>query len=787
MRNFLIYTFLLISTLAYSIPAKRLTKTITVDGKSIEVTLVGNEKVHFWRSADGRKFQQKEDGEYAIFPEEAYKVALESKKFQLRSQENANPNSASFAKARAKRKAAYSGEKRGLVILVNFSDNNFTWTTNPKRDYQLIASGVNYKGSLNYGSVRDYFKTQSYGKFDYVLDVAGPVTLSHAISYYGKNDIYGDDMRAGTMVWEACQALDDDIDFSQYDWDGDGVVEQIFVIYAGYGEAQGGRSTTIWPHSSSLAYAKQYESEIGSCVFDGVTVDTYACSCELSGSYGKTPDGVGTICHEFSHCFGLPDFYCTDYGHEALTMNTWSLMDYGSYAGDGFAPVSYTAYERWFCGWLEPTELSSPQFVKDMGDINETGDAYIIYNEGNKNEYYIMQNVQQTGWNISAPGHGMLVLHVDYDKNAWFNNTPNNNENHLRMTPICADNTRNNNSLSGDTYPGTARRTELTDDSRPAAELYNANTDGKKLMHKPITDIAESEDGLISFTFMGGITLLPPTELSAKITGTDITASWLDDQEHTTSYNIKYGAYDKDRTSEGVLIDEDFSKAKATTDSNSDISDKLDEYLNTAGFTGSSLYRGVGGLKVGTSTKQGEIISPVMSSAADKISITISTQKYRTYDGSVTIQVFEEGELLPFFTSNPIEAGTTETIEIDNMPERYKIVIFATKRCYLSALQISGTVPEPYFNETCVEGVAEMPYTFTPAFEADKYWMQIQAAGADDLLSEWSDIIFVDKGVTRISSATTATLRNILYNVNGQRVDGRYKGIVIKNGKKFRL
>lgn len=785
MRKIILLLFLFISTLSYSIPAKRVKKMINVDGKQIEVTLVGNEKVHYWRSADGQKFQEKKDGRYAKFSETAYAEALKSKKYELRNTESYAQNTPSFAKSMSKRKAKYLGERRGLLILVNFADNKFTWTTNPKRDYQLIASGINYKGSDNYGSVRDYFKAQSYGKFDFVLDVVGPVTLSHNLNYYGANNAYGDDMRPGTMIWEACQAVDEDVDFSQYDWDGDGVVEQIFVLYAGYGEAQGGNRNTVWPHSWSLVEAKNYEENITSCEFDGVTVDSYACSSELAGSYGKTPDGIGTICHEFSHCFGLPDFYCSDYSHQDLTMEAWSLMDYGCYLNNGYTPASYTAYERWFCGWLEPTELSSPRYVKEMGNIDDNGEAYIIYNEANRNEYYLLQNIQQEGWNSYASAHGMLVLHADYDANSWEMNIPNNNRNHLRMTPICADNKHNTTTLYGDTYPGITGNTELTDESNPAATLYNANTDGKKFMHKPITEIAENE-GLISFTFMGGAHMEVPENLSATVSDKMITASWVDEQQDVESYNIKYGSINNEAIHEELVINEDFVKVTTSgADGRSDLSASLDQYLNTPGFSGTKLYKGEKGLMMGSSTVDGELISPVITEKSGKISITVSSELYKEVAGTLTIMVYEDGNgMTPFYISTPIETGTTETLEIDNVPEKYKVVISANKRCYLTKLQISGSVYNPYANETIINGVTTMPYTFTPGFEADQYWVQIQAVGPEGMTSEWSERIIVENGATKVNTISSIPLHANAYNLNGQRVDKGYKGIVIKNGRK---
>lgn len=786
MRKIILFILLFVSTLAYSIPAKRITKTATIDGKQVKLTFTGNEKVHFWLSEDGKKYKLNEDGTFRIYPESSFQKTIASNKFEVKNQEASIPNTPAFAKARAKRKAKYQGQKRGLLILAEFADNTFTSTTNPREDYQKLVAEENYKGTKNYGSVRDYFRAQSYGQFDFVLDVVGPVKLSQEMSYYGGNDRYSDDdLRAGTMVWEACQIADEEVDFSQYDWDGDGEVENVFVLYAGYGEAQSYKANTVWPHAWYLSAAKEYEETIGSCVFDGVTIDSYACGCELAGSRGSVQDGIGTICHEFSHCFGLPDFYCTDYSHTELAMDNWSILDVGSYAGNGYIPVSYTAYERWFCGWLEPTELSSPQFIKGMSNIDENGEAYIIYNDNNPNEYYMLQNIQKKGWNYSAGGHGLLVIHVDYNEKAWDNNTLNNYKDHLRMTPICADNNRSGYNLAGDTYPGTSKNTELTDFSTPAATLFNANTDGKKLMHKPITEIAESSDGLISFTFMGGVHVDIPEALSAMMKGKEITATWNDDMADVTSYNIKYGTLNPNSVEEKIVVNEDFSKTMASSDNNIDISASLDKFLNTPGFTGTKLYSGRKGLKMSTSAVNGELISPVLTESTGNISINLKSEIYGKDVCTLTINVYKAGEVSPFYVSEPIEAGKDTTINVSDVPSEYKLLISAQRRCYLSKLQIIGSESTPYENETLIEGVTSMPYTFMTDLEASEYWMRIQAVGPEGKTSKWSEAVLFTGGANSINNTFYTPLYNAQYNLNGQRVGKDFKGIIIKGGKKY--
>lgn len=500
MRNFyLTLFFALTSVCVFAVPAKRgVWKTVKLaDGTEVRVELRGDEFGKFWRAADGRQFVVNEQtGVY----EAADMSLLKKKANELRRMASKSNSGVNKVKS-AEKRISYTGKKKGLIILVQFKDTKF------KKEhtidlYKRIVNEVGYNDpEFGFrGSVKDYFLSQSYGQMEFDFDIVGPVTLPYSYKYYGQNSPYtGNDKYAGKMIVEACNAVDEEVDFSLYDWDGDKNIEQVFIIYAGHGEASYPNPDTVWPHKSSI-----YAATGTSLTLDGVRVDTYACSCEL----GQTEkiDGIGTICHEFSHCLGLPDFYDIDYGG-AYGTGEWDIMCAGSYNDDSFCPAGYTAYERMSIGWIAPIELKQNITVENMKPLGDAQEAYIIYNDNNKDEYYIVENRQQTGWDEALPGSGLLITHVDYDKRAWDYNCPNSpsaqamygiQNPHERCAPFLANNSTEN--PSGNVYPYGSNNS-LTNTTTPAAKLYNSNTDGTFYMNKPVKDITVNGDGTISFSF----------------------------------------------------------------------------------------------------------------------------------------------------------------------------------------------------------------------------------------------------------------------------------------------
>lgn len=477
-----------------AVPAKRERHTlILADGSKVEATMMGDEILHYFQTDDGHLLQCDSCG--IAYYVEAEKLRTNwLNKAKKRQTFRAKKREKTLGRQHTREGTTYS--KRGLVILVQFPDVPFHYD---QATFERFFNETGYEDDINHGSIHDYFYDASYGKFNLHCDVIGPVTTSHPLSYYGGNNRNGDDTYPATMVAEVVKKIDGQVDFKKYDWDEDGEVENIYLIHSGYDEAQSGRRSDIWSHAWTLSKAKDEGDGDGAIILDGAIIDSYATSAELRDGSGNAITGIGTTCHEFAHCLGLPDFYDTigySYG-----MDSWDIMDYGEYNGEGGTPAGFTSYERMYCGWLTPTELTEATEVQDMPSLTSEPVCYMLRNSGKQDEYFLFENRQQESWDSDLDGHGLLILHVDYDEQAWTDNTVNTIRSQQRMTIIPADNLLYSSTNPGDTWPGTSCKTELSDTSTPSGRFYNDNAEGNKQMNHTITGISESSDGHISFVF----------------------------------------------------------------------------------------------------------------------------------------------------------------------------------------------------------------------------------------------------------------------------------------------
>ena len=523
-----------------AIPAKRgQWKTITLsDGRQVRVELRGDERAHWWEDSLHQRYvlcgmrnvecgmrndtetREETRGMWNVEcgvrnDTEIWEMVEDSdwsKRYSTRRYSHSTfhiPHSTKFVPPSSKitsNTLPSTSNKRGLIILVEFQNKQFR-EENDRVMFDRIANEKGFSERGFKGCVSDYFRDQSNGMLDLTFDVIGPVTINNDFEYYGKNvgpDNY--DAHPDEMIMEACLLVDDEVNFAEYDWNGDGYVEQVVVIYAGQGEANGGGNNTIWPHEWSLTEA-DYGKPLS---LDKVRIDTYACSPELSTR--TRIDGIGTLCHEFSHCLGLPDMYDED--RKNYGMGNWDLMDQGSYNGNGFCPAGYTAYEKMYCGWQQPIVLTTDTVVNDMKPISDGGDTYIIYNDAHPNEFYMLENRQRISWDKNLTGTGLLITHIDYDPDVWYWNTVNSfstyydkyyNEfvnDHERCTIFHADEDQSStiSGIIGDAYPFLFNDS-LTVNSRPATTLHNRNSAGEKYMQVAIKNIKKNEDKTMSFQF----------------------------------------------------------------------------------------------------------------------------------------------------------------------------------------------------------------------------------------------------------------------------------------------
>jgi len=415
------------------------------------------------------------------------------------------------------------------VILVEYTDVKFN-TGDP---YDYFNRLLNEKGFSDYGatgSARDYYLEASDSKFDIDFDVYGPVTLPHEQAWYGSNGMSGKDgINASMMVVDACGILDKDVDFTQYDRDNDGVIDNVFLFYAGQGEDSGGGSNAVWPHSADAprGYA-----------FDGKNLQSYGCTNEwVPRPTGSRPDGIGAFCHEFGHVLGLPDLYKTagaviGGGADPFTPGAYSLMDRGAHNNERRTPPALDLFSRYALGWWEPRVLDTPATCV-LNPLSTTDEGYLVPT-GDSNDYYLIENRQRTGWDTYIPGHGLLVWHVDYEPEVWARFAVNNDASHQHVDIIEADGILSEETRSGDTFPGTANVTSLTPELYPPLAAVNS-----------LTDIKENPDGTVTFKFRGGseapegVTPLDATDITPR----SFTARWTA-SSRATDYRLRVFTHD---------------------------------------------------------------------------------------------------------------------------------------------------------------------------------------------------------------------------------------------------
>ena len=523
------------------------------DGKLLSVRLNGDENFSWYTTADGVLLVQvgtnyyvaqvEEDGSLRATPQLAHNVEernetelqtiahQDKEKFYEAAEWTAQEAKAIGIEAGSPAYFPHTDSPKALVILVQFQDTKFV-AEDPKAVFNYYLNGkdgderpADFGKTLinsNIGSVAQYFHDASFGQFQPQFDVVGPVTVSKNSSYYGQNLDGRTDHNYLDMIKEACKLTDTEIDFKDYDANGDGLVDLVYIIYAGYAESMSGNSEDcLWPKSSN-AFVGTY---------DGVTVRRHGINNELNYYPGYVSNsnpnilrlnGIGLFCHEFSHCMGLPDLYVTKVAENTdyKCMEYWDLMDSGEYTLNGCAPTPYSPWEQEVMGWKKMETLGSDAAQITLKPYNEEATAYKISSPSD-DQYVILQNIQNKGWYKSMLGHGLLIYRIDYpNTTVGMSDSPNNNANTTPAVTIIpadgelissylvntdADLAKYYYSHYGDPYPGQKTTDGRNFEPLNVTSIKEFALNRNVVINAPIYNIKET-DGIITFDYLKDFT-----------------------------------------------------------------------------------------------------------------------------------------------------------------------------------------------------------------------------------------------------------------------------------------
>jgi M6 family metalloprotease-like protein len=410
-----------------------------------------------------------------------------------------------------------TGNRKLVCILMSYSDLPMTKT---RAEFDNLFNQIGYTIDGATGSVKDFFLENSYNLFNLTVTVAGPYTAANIASYYGTNTGgAGTDQYPQELVTEAITFANADVDYADFDNDGDGTVDGVYMIYAGYGEEAGAPATAIWAHAWQLA---------APVTLDGKTIQRYSCSPEFRSNSGGNITRIGVICHEFGHVLGAPDFYDTDYatGGQFNGTGNWDLQAGGSWNNNGATPAHSNGYTKTVIySWATQQVITSGAYITLFNAAQNSNSFYRI-NTATANEYYLCENRQLIGFDAALPNHGMIIYHVNATVASPINAAHPNEmyivcANAPNKQPTSTPSTYGITESASCPYPGGGNETTFTDATTPWAKSWaSVNT------AKPITNITENTiEKTITFTFMGGPGCTLPTTQSSEFTSSSITTT----------------------------------------------------------------------------------------------------------------------------------------------------------------------------------------------------------------------------------------------------------------------
>lgn len=833
MKKLLIFTIAFVWALAVSaVPANR--KPFVVkqsDGTMLSIVLQGDEALHFFTTLDGKYVVKDTNGDYCyatfsqdsgflstgIVAHEKEKrsdaeneflagidiVAMDSAVVETHKTRSMKYKSSVATRASSTASLITTGEVLVPVLLVEYQDVKFSFK---KEDIEKMFNEPGYKYEFSignvecFGSVRDYFIAQSEGLFSPRFVLTDILTLPNDMAYYGGNDSSGNDKNPQAMIRQGIELADETFDFSQFDNDGDGHVDFLYCIYAGYSEANRASSNTIWPHQWELT------SNGSNKYVDGVYCNKYACSSELNiteefEEYGKWLSGIGTVCHEYSHCLGLHDVYDVSKNSGNWGMDDWDLMGNGNFAAYGYIPVGYNSYQKDCCGW-KSLEVLEKKGRYSMEAQSRGGVGYKIVNEANPNEYFILENRRCEGWDQTLAADGMMIIHVDYDKTAWKDNKINTTSGHPRFQIVPADNElmfysdsdsqKFYENMAGDLWPGKNNNNKFTDTSLPAATVFTGG-----FLGKPVTNI-KYENYVSSFNFMGGFVETPAVMSATDITNSSFVANW-EEVDYATEFLVElYGINETDGDDGDVeiLVEEDFLNCYKSATA---IQDDMDTYMSVTGWTGQNIYSETGMLCIGSLNNPGTLSTPMLD-ATGSITVNLKVAKYNSNATAINLLVEVVDAQGNVITSENISSAGSFELKT-NVAGKF-FVRFSTaeestnKRLLVDDISVITTLP---YKKVLVESVKTETCTFLfDNLEPGGYFYRVRASDGDaeSAFSEYVKVLLSETSALEIPSydekVTVYTLFGVKIHEGGmESLRNLHRGIYILKSssgvKKFKI
>ncbi|MDR1370080.1 MAG: M6 family metalloprotease domain-containing protein [Dysgonamonadaceae bacterium] len=516
------------------------------DGAEITIRLKGDENIKWMESIDGYSLMYGKDKYivYAVLNEKgdmvpsdvifqdaalrstavsafqgSLKKGLRYSSSQLRTIREINEiEQKAIASSSTPQLRATTGTAKAICALIGFPDKPFTHTA---AEFEQLMNQSGYSVNGAQGSVKDFYKENSYGKLDLVVTVVGPYTAAKEWKYYGEN---GDganqnDKNVRELATEAANFAfkETSVIPSDYDNDGNGDIDTFHFLYAGYGEESGSASDCIWAHKSGYSPALTFGSK---------KLSIYSCSPELRGNSGNNITHIGVICHELCHVFGAPDYYDTngEDGGDFTGTGRWDLMAQGSWNGNGASPAHINMYQKIVFGWVEPAALTRETTVSGMPNSAENPVAYTI-STTTSGEYFVLENRQKVKFDSGLPGSGLLIYRVSSQASG---NRVSNSTHPQQVYPVCASSlvatptsepsSYGNIDSGGCPFPGSSGNAAFSDYSTPSSRSWGGNNTSK-----PVTEITENNK-LISFSFMKTGAMV--SNVRTGVNGRNVTISW---------------------------------------------------------------------------------------------------------------------------------------------------------------------------------------------------------------------------------------------------------------------